>query len=91
MAGVERFEDLVAWQKARALTMEIYRVTRDAPFARDFGLVGHVQRASVSIMSNLAEGFERGSNSEFHHFTCIAKGRAPSYAHSFTLHETSGT
>jgi four helix bundle protein len=74
MAGIERFEDLVAWQKARTLTVEIYRVTRDAPFARDFGLASQVQRAAVSIMSNLAEGFERGSSSEFHHFTCIAKG-----------------
>jgi four helix bundle protein len=74
MPGIERFEDLVAWQKARALTVEIYRATRDTPFARDFGLVGQVQRAAVSIMSNLAEGFERGSNGEFHRFVCTAKG-----------------
>lgn len=70
---VDRFEDLVAWQKARELTREIYAVTRSEAFRRDFGLSGQMQRAAVSIMSNLAEGYERGSSAQFHHFVCIAK------------------
>src|SRR5438067_10706609 len=74
MAMVQRFEDLVAWQKARELTREIYAVTRTGNFARDFGLRDQIQRASVSVMSNLAEGFERGKRTEFHQFSCIAKG-----------------
>jgi four helix bundle protein len=55
---IRRFEDLWAWQRARGLTKEIYRVTRVGTFARDFGLAGQIQRASVSIMSNIAEGHE---------------------------------
>jgi len=57
---IEKFEDLVAWQKARELTKQIYRLTSKKPFSNDFGLRDQIQRASVSIMSNLAEGFERG-------------------------------
>ncbi len=74
MSKVERFEDLVAWQKARALTRVIYQLTRQGPFAKDFGLAGQIQRASVSIMSNIAEGFERGGRGEFHQFLSTAKG-----------------
>ena len=70
---VERFEDLIAWQKARELTKQIYAVTGKKPFSADFGLREQIQRAAVSIMSNLAEGFERGSSSEFHQFIVIAK------------------
>lgn len=71
---IERFEDLIAWQKARVLTKEIYQITRVGEFARDFGLSGQIQKASVSIMSNIAEGFERGGRGEFHQFLSIAKG-----------------
>ena len=71
--SVEKFEDLVAWQKARELTREVYRLTRAAPFCNDFGLRDQVQRAAVSVMSNLAEGFERGSSAEFHQFVVVAK------------------
>jgi four helix bundle protein len=70
---VERFEDLIAWQKARILTKAIYRVTGKGTFVKDFGLSGQIQRAAVSIMSNIAEGFERGRRSEFHQFLSIAK------------------
>ena len=59
MARVERFEELVAWQKARVLTREVYAVTRRGEFARDFGLRNQIERAAVSVMSNVAEGFER--------------------------------
>ena len=74
MNKIERFEDLIAWQKARALTKEIYQITRGGSFARDFGLSGQIQRAAVSIMSNIAEGFERGGRGEFHQFLSTAKG-----------------
>ena len=70
---IEKFEDFVAWQKARTLTAEIYKVTERGKFARDFGLKDQIRRASVSIMSNIAEGFERGRATEFHQFLSIAK------------------
>ncbi len=70
---VERFEDLIAWQKARALTSAIYRVTNQGAFARDFGLKNQICRAAVSVMSNIAEGFERNRPAEFHQFLSIAK------------------
>jgi four helix bundle protein len=70
---IEKFEDLIAWQKARVLTKEIYQITRMGEFAKDFGLSGQIQKASVSIMSNIAEGFERGGRAEFHQFLSIAK------------------
>ena len=72
-ARIERFEELIAWQKARTLSREIYEVTRRGAFARDFGLSGQIQRAAVSIMSNIAEGFERGGRGEFHQFLSTAK------------------
>ena len=73
MSRVERFEDLIAWQKARELTKRIYAVTRQADFAKDFRLKDQIQRAAVSIMSNIAEGFERGGRAEFHQFLSTAK------------------
>lgn len=72
-AKIERFEELIAWQKARGLAREIYRVTEEGSFSRDFGLKDQIRRAAVSIMSNIAEGFERGRPSEFHQFLSIAK------------------
>ena len=72
--AINKFEDLVAWQKARELTKSVYIATRKEGFARDFGLSGQIQRASVSIMSNIAEGFERSNPAEFHQFLVIAKG-----------------
>jgi four helix bundle protein len=71
---IERFEDLIAWQKARELTKNIYKITRQGEFKKDFGLRDQIRRASVSVMSNIAEGFERGGRSEFHQFLVIAKG-----------------
>jgi len=73
-AKVERFEDLIAWQKARELTKRIYQCTSTGSFARDYGLRDQIRRASVSVMSNIAEGFDRGSRAEFHHSLVIAKG-----------------
>jgi len=74
MSKIEKFEELIAWQKARELTSSIYRITRQRGFAKDFGLSGQIQRAAVSTMSNIAEGFERGRPGEFHQFLSIAKG-----------------
>jgi four helix bundle protein len=70
---IEKYEDLTAWVKARALTHAIYEVSKQNAFGKDFGLANQVQRAAVSIMSNIAEGFERRSPAEFHHFLTIAK------------------
>jgi len=74
MGKVENFEDLVAWQKARQLTRQIYQTTRKGDFFKDYGLRDQIRRASVSIMSNIAEGFDRGGRPEFHQFVVIAKG-----------------
>ncbi len=69
----ERFEDLIVWQKARELTRNIYLTTRAGKFARHRGLASQIQRASVSIMSNIAEGFDRFNPRDFHRFLVIAK------------------
>ena len=71
--GISRFEELIAWQKARVLAASIYQLTSQGGFSKDFGLKDQIQRAGVSIMSNIAEGFERGGAVEFHHFLVIAK------------------
>jgi four helix bundle protein len=73
-AKIEKFEDLIAWQKARELTKNIYTLTNQRAFIKDFSLRNQIWRASVSIMSNIAEGFEGGERSEFHQFLVIAKG-----------------
>ena len=71
---MERFEDVDAWKVARELTKLIYQVTAAGEFARDFGLRDQIRRAAVSILSNIAEGFERGGNKEFLQFLSQAKG-----------------
>jgi four helix bundle protein len=71
---IRKFEDLVAWQRARELAAEVYRATNDGAFARDFGLRDQIRRAAVSVLSNIAEGHERATPSEFHRFLSIAKG-----------------
>ncbi len=73
MPTAKRFEDLLVWQKSRALTKEIYRITAAW---RDRSLQDQIRRASVSVLSNIAEGFERGSNQEMLHFLYIARGSA---------------
>ena len=67
------FEDLIVWQKARRLTGRIYAATRQPPFNRDFGLANQIQRAAVSVMANIAEGFERNSSASYGQFLLIAK------------------
>jgi four helix bundle protein len=74
MATIRRFEDLIAWQKARELTKKIYGVSRRVNFAKDFELAWQIRQAAVSVMSNIAEGFEREGQREFRQFLSIAKG-----------------
>ena len=68
---IERFEDIIAWQKAKELSVFIYRHFGDS---RDFAFRDQIQRASVSVMNNIAEGFERKTNNEFKYFLFVAKG-----------------
>ena len=69
--GIKRFEDINSWERAKGLTVNIYNTFNES---KDFGFKGQIERASVSIMNNIAEGFERMSNKEFKHFLYIAKG-----------------
>ncbi len=69
---IEKFEDIIAWQKARKLTDMIYKISSDG-YLKDFWFRNQIQRASVSIMSNIAEWFERQTNKEFKQFLFIAK------------------
>ncbi len=74
MARIEKFEEIEAWKLARQATRRIYAISSEGPFSRDFALVNQIRRASISVMSNIAEGFERGGNKEFLQFLSIAKG-----------------
>ena len=71
---MNRFEDSLAWQKARAMAVEIDAVTSGTPFSRDFGLASQIQRSAVSAMANIAGGFEWYGENQFHHALTIAKG-----------------
>lgn len=68
MALIKRFEDIRAWQEARILVREVYKMTRQGEFTRDFGLKDQIQRAAVSVMTNIAEGFDDESKAEFARF-----------------------
>ena len=70
---IERFEDILAWQEARDLVMGIYKLFRSC---KDYAFRDQIQRAAVSIMNNIAEGYERKGNKEFSKFLFIAKGSA---------------
>jgi four helix bundle protein len=71
---IERFEDRIAWQKARALAREVNLLTDSPAMARRYAFRDQIQRAPISVMSNIAEGFDRGSRGEFFHMLSIAKG-----------------
>jgi len=68
---IERFEDIIAWQKAKVMSVMIYGLFEQC---KDYGFKDQIQRASVSVMNNIAEGFERKTNNEFKQFLYIAKG-----------------
>jgi four helix bundle protein len=76
MAFYRKFEELPVWKNSRELTTQIYKLTENSKFRRDFGLVDQIRRFSISISSNIAEGFERGSKKEFIQFLYIVKGSA---------------
>jgi four helix bundle protein len=76
MPTIKRFEDMEVWHTSRELTHLVYKLTRNEMFARDFGLCNQMRRASVSIMSNIAEGFESRTNMLFKDFLGRAKGSA---------------
>ncbi len=76
MAAFTRFEDILAWQKARSVTKLIYDESRKGEFSRDFDLCRQIRRAAISIMANIAEGFGRHSDKDFANFLNIAHGSA---------------
>jgi four helix bundle protein len=73
---IQKFEDLIAWQKARQLAGYVYELTRKEKFARDFGLRDQIQRAAGSVMHNIAEGFDSGYDPEFARFLKLARRSA---------------
>lgn len=74
MASFKSFEEIHAWQKAREATRRVYEITANNRFGKDYGLSNQIQRASVSIMANIAEGFGRHSDKEFANFLNMAHG-----------------
>lgn len=74
MSTFKNFTEIEAWQKARDLTFRVYAVSKQGAFAKDFELRGQMRGASVSVMSNIAEGFDRNGTAEFVQFLAIAKG-----------------
>ena len=76
MATFKKFEEIECWKRARELTRRIYEATNRTAFAKDFGLKDQIRRASVSVMSNIAEGYDRSGTAEFVHFLATAKGSA---------------
>ena len=76
MSSASHFEELEVWQAAKAVVVEAYRLSRSGTLAKDYGFKDQFQRAAISVMSNIAEGFERGGNREFIQFLYIAKGSA---------------
>ena len=76
MAPITKFEDLIAWQEARTLVKMVYKLTSEGSFAKDFGMRDQIQRAAVSVMTNIAEGFDCESTAEFARFLGIARRSA---------------
>ena len=74
MAAITKFEEILAWQKARELNKIIYNESNSQNFNKDYALKDQIRKATISIMSNIAEGFERKSSKEFTYFLNVAKG-----------------
>jgi four helix bundle protein len=91
MSAIRRFEDIEAWKRARELSRRVYAITNQGSFRRDFALRNQIRDASVSVMSNIAEGFEPDGNKEFKQFLYIAKAAPARFVRNFTLHSTRST
>jgi len=76
MSGISQFEDIQAWQIARELTNSVYASTSQGGFSHDFGLRDQIRRAAVSVMSNIAEGFESRTDVHFTNFLGMARASA---------------
>jgi four helix bundle protein len=76
VAAFKRFEEIESWKRARKLTNRIYQLSNEGSFARDFTLKDQIRRACISIMSNIAEGYDRSGTKEFVQFLATAKGSA---------------
>lgn len=76
MAGITRFEEIEAWKTARKLTNTVYELSNQAGFNRDFGLRDQIRRASISVMSNIAEVFESRTDTQFINFLGMARASA---------------
>jgi four helix bundle protein len=76
LTSVTKFEDLIAWQESRLLVKMVYKITSEGTFSKDFGMRDQIQRASVSVMTNIAEGFDCESTAEFARFLGIARRSA---------------
>ena len=85
MAQINRFEDLPIWRKAREIAGQVYGMTESGRFAQDPGLSDQVRRAAVSVMSNIAEGFERATNKDFVRFLSISKASLAEVRSQFYL------
>ena len=79
---IQKFEDILVWQKAKQVTVSVYELTKKL---KDYSFKDQIQRASVSVMNNIAEGFERQSNKEFKQFLYIAKGSCGELRSMFAL------
>lgn len=73
---IEKFEDILGWQSGREICNLVYRLTQTGSFSRDYGLRDQMRRAAVSIISNIAEGYESQNNRTFVRYLFIAKGSA---------------
>lgn len=76
MATISKFEDIIAWQKALELSDLVYSYSNKNDFSKDYGLRDQMRRAAVSVVSNIAEGFEREGNNQFIYFLLVAKASA---------------
>jgi four helix bundle protein len=76
MAGITRFEEIQAWKTARELTNVVYALTKQGDFSRDYGLRDQIRRAAISILSNIAEGFESRSDVQFIYYLGMARASA---------------
>jgi four helix bundle protein len=88
---IQNFEDLEIWKAARGLTQTIYKLTKTEKFSKDFALRDQLRQAAVSMMSNIAEGCERGGNQEFSQFLYVAKVHVVRCVHNFTWRSIKNT